>query len=275
MSQHNFDTDIAKEYGIESAIIIQNLSFWIEKNKANGSHFHDGSYWTYNSIKAFNELFPYMSESTIRRTLKSLEENGIIKTGNYNKVGYDRTMWYAITEKGFSILNKSICHFEQIESSKTSNGISQSSEPIPDNKPVKKQDIKHVKENQHKEIYDVYISAYENMFGIKPLINYPSVSKLITKHLQSITKEQIIDAINIAKTDDFCSKKTPFELATILSNNVIMRLVNESRIQNSSSLPKTNTAPAAEVTCCGQKYSHEIGFCKVCGKSYNRDGSER
>lgn len=42
-----------------------------------------------------------------------------------------------------------------------------------------------------------------------------------------------------------------------------------------SSLPKTNTAPAAEVTCCGQKYSHEIGFCKVCGKSYNRDGTER
>ena len=42
-----------------------------------------------------------------------------------------------------------------------------------------------------------------------------------------------------------------------------------------SSLPKINTAPAADVTCCGQKYSHEIGFCKVCGKSYNRDGSER
>lgn len=42
-----------------------------------------------------------------------------------------------------------------------------------------------------------------------------------------------------------------------------------------SSLPKTNTVPAADVTCCGQKYSHEIGFCKVCGKSYNRDGSER
>jgi len=40
-------------------------------------------------------------------------------------------------------------------------------------------------------------------------------------------------------------------------------------------IPKQSTAPAAEVVCCGQKYSHELGFCKVCGKSYNRDGTER
>ena len=33
--QHSFNIELAKEYGILEAIIINNLFFWIEKNKAN------------------------------------------------------------------------------------------------------------------------------------------------------------------------------------------------------------------------------------------------
>lgn len=58
---HNFDINIAEKYGINAAIILQNMYYWIEKNRANEKHFHDGYYWTYNSLKAFEELFPYMS----------------------------------------------------------------------------------------------------------------------------------------------------------------------------------------------------------------------
>ena len=32
---HNFDVKIAKIYGVDGAIIIHNLYFWIEKNRAN------------------------------------------------------------------------------------------------------------------------------------------------------------------------------------------------------------------------------------------------
>ena len=50
---HFFDIDIAKRYGVMSAVLLQNLQHWIEKNKANGKNFFDGHYWTYNSKKAF------------------------------------------------------------------------------------------------------------------------------------------------------------------------------------------------------------------------------
>ena len=104
MEMHSFNTKIAQKYGIVCAILLQNLFYWTEKNKANNVHFHDGYYWTYNSNKAFEELFPYLSGRQIKYALDSLEENGLIKKGNYNK-SCDRTLWYAVTEKAISILN--------------------------------------------------------------------------------------------------------------------------------------------------------------------------
>lgn len=103
--EHQFCVELASSYGIEEAIMIHNLYFWIRKNFANGSNFHDGRYWTYNSSKAFSVLFPYMTESKIYRVLKSLEEKGIVVKGNYNENKYDRTCWYSFTDKALNELN--------------------------------------------------------------------------------------------------------------------------------------------------------------------------
>lgn len=138
--QHSFDIDIAKEYGILEAILLNNLWFWIEKNRANETNFFDGEWWTYNSTRAFNELFPYVSERQIKLALKNLRDKEIIKVGNYNTVAYDRTLWYAFTEKGKSIVQK--CPMDR---SKMSNGIAENVQPIPNintnKKPNKKPNI--------------------------------------------------------------------------------------------------------------------------------------
>ena len=81
---HYFNVEIAKRYGIEEAIIIENLYFWIKKNVANEVNKNDGRYWTYNSAKAFSEIFPYMSARKISRVLASLYEKDAILKGNYN-----------------------------------------------------------------------------------------------------------------------------------------------------------------------------------------------
>ena len=125
--EHSFNIELAKEYGILEAILLKNIWFWIEKNRANEKNFYDGTYWTYNSTRAFNELFPYASESSIKRALKSLQEKEIIKTGNYNKSSYDRTLWYAFTDLGYSIVSN-----RQMEVNKSSNGDEQNGLTIPD-----------------------------------------------------------------------------------------------------------------------------------------------
>ena len=101
---HSFDAEIAKKYGVHSAIILNHLYFGIERNKANDVNFYDGYYWTYNSKETFTTLFPYMTARQIDYAMKRLINEGLVITGNYNKSADDRTLWYAITNKGYSIL---------------------------------------------------------------------------------------------------------------------------------------------------------------------------
>ena len=95
---HSFDIDEALTYGILEAVLLNNIKFWIAKNKGNTKHFYDGCYWTYNSAKAFCSLFPYASQQQIQRALKRLEDLGAIRTGNFNPNPYDRTKWYSIVD---------------------------------------------------------------------------------------------------------------------------------------------------------------------------------
>ena len=97
--------EIAEKYGLEGGVILQNLYFWISKNKANGKHFHDGRYWTYNSMNAFVEQFKIWNKKQIMRILNNLKKAGAIHVGNYNKSPYDRTNWYALDESVLKIFD--------------------------------------------------------------------------------------------------------------------------------------------------------------------------
>ena len=85
---NNFDTEVALDVGVNAAIIYKNIQFWCDHNEKNEKHFYEGCYWTYNSMKAFTEQFPYMSEAQVRSSLKILEEKGYIASGNFNKVAF-------------------------------------------------------------------------------------------------------------------------------------------------------------------------------------------
>lgn len=102
--EHHFSIEIAKDYGIEEAIIIHNLFFWICKNAANGKNYYDGSYWTYNSIAGFSKLFPYIQIDKIKRVLSLLIKKGLLKKGNYNDNKMNHTNWYAFTDEGLRYL---------------------------------------------------------------------------------------------------------------------------------------------------------------------------
>lgn len=105
---YSFDVEHAAEYGVDEAIMIYNFQFWIRKNLVNGKHIHEGRCWTYNSMRAFADLFPFWTEKQVRRILKSLIEQGILLRGNFSSNAYDRTMWYAFADepKFLSIPNR-------------------------------------------------------------------------------------------------------------------------------------------------------------------------
>ena len=135
---HMFDTEIATKYGVNAAVIFQNIAFWCEHSRTNFTNYHDGLYWTYNSVKAFQEQFPYLGKSQISSALQKLVDEGLIAKGNYNKLAYDRTGWYAVTALGETMFRKSdiACSENQdMEIVKIGNGDTENRKPIPDINP--------------------------------------------------------------------------------------------------------------------------------------------
>jgi len=130
--KHSFDVNEAREYGVDAAIIIRHLRFWIIKNKADNKNQHDGRTWTYGSVKSFTEVFVYWSEAQVRQTLKKLLARKVLRKGNYNKTEYDRTTWYAFEdEKTFLSHKPPICENSQMGLRKPKNGLAENHRPIP------------------------------------------------------------------------------------------------------------------------------------------------
>ena len=91
--------DLAQQHGADIAIFLHNLVFWVEKNIANDVNFHDGRYWTYNTMEAFAELYPLWSKDQIKRIIAKCRERGLILVGEYNSDRRDRTKWYSPSDE--------------------------------------------------------------------------------------------------------------------------------------------------------------------------------
>lgn len=120
-----FSTKDANQYGVDGAILLHHIRYWVAKNEANDKNYHDDRYWTYNSQTAFSKLFPFWTARKIGRLLTKLEEDGVILSGNYNDKRYDRTKW-------FTLVN-GITDLGGIHLSKMTNAITKNDSPIPDN----------------------------------------------------------------------------------------------------------------------------------------------
>lgn len=114
---NEFDTQIfrkklAKAIGLNEAIVLNQLHYWIEKNKRKNKNYYDGKYWVYNTYEQWRSNdFEWWSIDTIKRVFTKLEKSGLIISGNYNKMPMDRTKWYTIDyeklEKAAENLEKS------------------------------------------------------------------------------------------------------------------------------------------------------------------------
>lgn len=102
-----FETEDAIKYGVDCAILLYHIRFWIHKNQTNNVNYFDGHYWTFNAKKSWKEQFPFWTESQIRRMLDKLIQLGVLITGRYGSDNRDRTLWYSLEEPRNSHLSKS------------------------------------------------------------------------------------------------------------------------------------------------------------------------
>ncbi|MFA5576320.1 MAG: hypothetical protein WCZ27_05935 [Tissierellaceae bacterium] len=100
------DKSLAVLIGLNEALVLQQINYWIQRNRKADKNFYEDKYWTYNTIKEWQEEFPFWSYDTVKRTLSKLRKLNILVTGNFNRMKADRTLWYTINYKEIESLGK-------------------------------------------------------------------------------------------------------------------------------------------------------------------------
>lgn len=111
---------LAVAVGLNEAIFLQQLHYWMQKQ---GKEI-DGKLWIYNSYPEWQKQFPFWSVDTIKRTIRKLENQGLLFSANYNASELDRTKWYAINYEALDTLSNS---------AKTTDHEGKLPPPIPEN----------------------------------------------------------------------------------------------------------------------------------------------
>ena len=104
--------ELAKEIGLHEAVILQQIHYWLGKS----NHLINGCRWIYNTYQAWQEQFPFLSLSAIRRAIARLEGLNLLKTERFDKQRWNQTKWYSINYQRLEVLISSICSNQGFQS---------------------------------------------------------------------------------------------------------------------------------------------------------------
>jgi len=246
MSQHYFNVEIAKEYGLREAIVIQSLGYWLEKNIRDKRNFKEGRAWTFNSVKDMQKYFPYFTEKVLYNILRSLAQQGLIIKGNFNKIGYDKTTWYSLSElgekllgidvhsiptqeleeasviaeaseeweNGISEMGKSNISVDRMEKINGQDGVGQTEAPIPV--------IETVKETKKKEVIENSLQKSKETVKQFPL--KPGCVKLTLEEFKEKCPITFRSSFNHIGNDDFKKNFNPNSVTQAQQNAIEAKL---------------------------------------------------
>ena len=93
---------LAVAIGLNEAIVLQQIEYWLNRS----TNLVDDRLWTYHTIPEWKAQFPFWSEDTVKRTLKSLRDQGLVIARTISDSSWDRTLWYTID---YDKLNEIAC----------------------------------------------------------------------------------------------------------------------------------------------------------------------
>ena len=107
--------DIARETSCQAAMLLSTLGRLISCNRKKDleqygadyrrmKHCKAGRWWTFGTVQEMSEACGYLSVSQVRTALDKLIDADYIIRDSYNVRHYDRTGWYALSDKGLAAL---------------------------------------------------------------------------------------------------------------------------------------------------------------------------
>lgn len=88
---------LAKKIGVNEAMVLQQVHYWLELNRGKPKSTHRGRTWCFNSYEAWQATtFYFWSLRTVKDLFQRLLKRGLLVKGRFNDRGFDRTNWYTI-----------------------------------------------------------------------------------------------------------------------------------------------------------------------------------
>jgi len=197
-----FDTKIAEDHGVEAAIIYQNIVYWCKENEANKRNIFNGVSWVYNTLDSWVELFPFWSRDKIFRTLKKMEESGLIIKDFHGKNRFDRTAYYT-SNIDIADFKYAYCNNQISDIADTQNGYCENQKSdIADSKYDNKEQYRSCSKNTLKEPIKYSLDDVINYWNYKgnlkkalSMLNQSEPGKMINV-IQELGKEYTEEAID-------------------------------------------------------------------------------
>lgn len=274
MSKHALDTVVAKQHGVNIALLLESFQYWTFKNFTRNHHIYDGLCWTYDTLDSLCDVFPYWTRRQLERVINNAVEVGLLIKGNYNQTKYDRTLWYALTPKSYAYypdlleekyikaLWLSISPNGEMDFTEWRNGFHQTVTPIPCTTPCTDPYIK-TKGTSDDEVHNLGHTDFDegNVRSDYP-VNQPESEK---------NTIQVFEAKgNIAKSDYFenqikikphSNSSIPYDIKKIQEENIFS--IPEQAILDWLSNREKKKVPITKTAW--KKINKELAKCKEKG----------
>lgn len=176
---------LAAEIGLNESIVLMQLQFLTETSYIEIS----GEKWTRGTLPYLVEkYFPFFSVATLSRVIHKLEDDELIRIGNFNNAGFDRTQWFYVdlekcrNLKGFYIFQNEKCILQNdvMHPRKMQDASSQNETTIHENK------RKNKRESIKESTTDVVDGANAPPAAVQPVTENKPKRK--SKHEDSINE---------------------------------------------------------------------------------------
>lgn len=95
---------LAMAIGLNEAIFLQQLHYWIGASR----FVRDGKKWVYNTYSDWLLQLKYMSLPTLKRTIKSLKDQKLVRVERFEKLRSNQVNFYSIDYETLAIISENI-----------------------------------------------------------------------------------------------------------------------------------------------------------------------
>jgi len=202
-----FHAKLAAKIGVKEAIVLQQIHYWLEKNRETNNNFKEGRYWTYNTYKEWKkENFQFWSTRTISRAIKSLEKQGLLITDNFNKVRFDKTKWYSIDYDKLKLIEVEVYGRSQVVNTNTTDcrdGSGQNDVTNTRDLPETSTDnnMSSQKDDEIQEVWQQYKSIFADYYTPRKF-SKKRKSK-IKQRLNTYSVDELVNAMKAIAANDY------------------------------------------------------------------------